>query len=76
MAEDENDDLPAPGKVWEGPKVSLGALMAQHVAATKQEKPNVEPVRSGELADRWNAMKAMLGPGAERAFAAWGTGGH
>ncbi len=29
---EEEDDLPAPGKVWEGPKVSLAALMKQHAA--------------------------------------------
>ena len=60
-AADSNDDaLPMPGRVWEGPKESLGALMARHVASTKTEMPNVVPVLAGDLSEKWKAMIALL----------------
>jgi DNA polymerase-3 subunit gamma/tau len=58
--EEEDDSLPAPGKVWEGPKVSLGAMMARHVASIKADAPNLVPVRSGDLSEKWKAMISLL----------------
>jgi DNA polymerase III gamma/tau subunit len=62
-AQDDDDDLPAPGKVWEGP--SLGAMMAAQSAtsAVPQKKPelsNVEPIDPSDLPGQWRAMLALL----------------
>jgi DNA polymerase-3 subunit gamma/tau len=57
---DDGDDLPAVGKVWDGPRESLGALMKKQAAAIKAELPNIEPVQSGDLPERWKAVIAML----------------
>ncbi len=67
---DEDDDLPAPGKVWDGPRESLGALMKKQAAAYKPEVSNVEPVRAGDLSEHWSAMIGLLaeqGPAARPA---------
>jgi DNA polymerase-3 subunit gamma/tau len=61
--DDDDDDLPAPGKVWDGPQESLTALMAKHTAATAAVAPepsNIEPVRSVDLREKWKAMLALL----------------
>jgi DNA polymerase-3 subunit gamma/tau len=57
---EEDDALPMPGRVWEGPRESLGAMMAKHVASTKAEAPNIVPVRSGDLSEKWTAMISLL----------------
>jgi DNA polymerase-3 subunit gamma/tau len=64
IAEDDDDSLPAPGKVWDGPRESLGAMMAKHVASTNPEPSNIAPVRNGDvrgdLSDKWKAMIDLL----------------
>jgi DNA polymerase-3 subunit gamma/tau len=64
-ADAEDDDaLPMPGRVWDGPKESLAALMAKHVASTgaaaEPETPNIVAVRPGDLSEKWKAMIALL----------------
>jgi DNA polymerase-3 subunit gamma/tau len=59
--EDDDDALPMPGRVWEGPKESLSTLMAK--AATPSpaaEPPNVEAVGSADQATVWRAMLAIV----------------
>jgi DNA polymerase III subunit gamma/tau len=57
--QDDDDDLPAPGKVWEGP--SLGALMAAQSAPQQKPEPaNIEPINPGDLPGQWQAMLALL----------------
>jgi DNA polymerase III subunit gamma/tau len=60
VTEDEDDSLPAPGRVWDGPTESLGAMMAKHVSSIKPEPSNVSPVQSGDLSVKWKAMIALL----------------
>jgi DNA polymerase-3 subunit gamma/tau len=67
---EDDDDLPAPGKIWEGPRESLAVLMAKQSAlAAPQQKPepsNVENINPGDLPGQWRAMLALLsqhGPG-------------
>jgi DNA polymerase-3 subunit gamma/tau len=60
VAEQEDDALPAVGKVWdEGPKRSLATIMAQ----TNVPPPavSVEPVDANDTAAVWRAMLAVLG---------------
>ena len=60
----DDDDLPAPGKVWEGPRESLGAMMAKLVAGVKAEVSNIAPVRNADLpenlAEKWKEMISLL----------------
>jgi DNA polymerase-3 subunit gamma/tau len=60
--EDDDDSLPMPGRVWEGPRESLAAMMAKHVANTKAEIANVVPVGNAELSGKWKEMLGLLGP--------------
>ena len=60
VAEQEDDALPAVGKVWdEGPKRSLASIMAQ----TTSPPPvvSMEPVDANDTAAVWRAMLAVLG---------------
>jgi DNA polymerase-3 subunit gamma/tau len=57
---DDGDDLPAVGKVWDGPRESLGALMAKQAAAIKAEIARPAPAVGGDMADTWNAMISLL----------------
>jgi hypothetical protein len=62
-SEDRDDDLPAPGKVWDGPRESLAELMKKHVTSAAPavvEIPNIEPVTAGDLGEKWKAMIALL----------------
>jgi DNA polymerase-3 subunit gamma/tau len=69
------DDLPAVGRVWDGPRESLATLMAKHAPAVRIEKPgvekpgiekpviekpNIEPVHTGDFSEKWTAVKALL----------------
>ena len=60
--DDDDDDLPAPGKVWDGPKESLATLMARQstTAAPSAEPSNVEPVRAADLSSQWKAMLQLV----------------
>jgi len=64
--DDGDDDLPAVGRVWEGPRESLATLMARQKAAgnsapaQKPETSNVEPVNVGNLPAAWKAMLGLL----------------
>ena len=71
MQSEDNDDLPAVGKVWEGAGESLSSLMAKHAASVKADVAvavlsdvtvlsNVEAVRPGDLSDQWKAMISLL----------------
>jgi DNA polymerase-3 subunit gamma/tau len=58
-----DDDLPSVGKVWEGPRESLSALMRKQAASIKAQAP--APVAeaappAGDLADQWNAVIHLL----------------
>ncbi|MDB5173627.1 MAG: hypothetical protein JWN51_2400, partial [Phycisphaerales bacterium] len=71
--DDDDDSLPAPGKVWEGPSESLSTLLAKHKAATpapvaQPETPassvsadsNVEPADPADLPAVWQGMLKLL----------------
>ena len=58
VADDDGDDLPAVGKVWEDSKESLATLMAKHTAAAPSS--NLEPVDAEHYRAKWTAMIAML----------------
>jgi DNA polymerase-3 subunit gamma/tau len=64
--EDNDDALPAPGRVWEGPKESLSAMMAKHVASINSEIANVGPVPvanpNGDLGQKWKQLLSLVGP--------------
>ena len=61
LDDDEDDDLPAPGKVWDGPKESLATLMArQRVAAAPAEPSNVEPVTAADLDGQWQQLLRIV----------------
>jgi DNA polymerase III subunit gamma/tau len=69
VAEDDDDALPAVGRVWEdGPKLSLGSIMAQAKRQERQVAPperpaadaNVEAVDPSGLPGTWQALLAML----------------
>ena len=77
-AADDDDALPAVGRVWEGPAPSLGAILKQHAAKASPPpaKPmpapqgaadsNVEPVSPSDLPGVWKALLTLLsqhGPG-------------
>jgi DNA polymerase III gamma/tau subunit len=51
-AEDDDDDLPRPGKVWEAGGPSLVEMLKQHEQA-HPEPANVEPVAPSELDAVW-----------------------
>ena len=76
--EDDGDDLPAVGRVWEGPAPSLGAILKKHAATGSGPTPqpaasppadngaNVEPVSPTDLPGVWKALLQLLsqhGPG-------------
>jgi len=76
MAEDDDDDLPAVGRVWEGAAPSLGAILKQHASKSAAPPPtpppppasgaNVEPVSASDLPAVWKALLQLLsqhGPG-------------
>jgi DNA polymerase-3 subunit gamma/tau len=52
---DDDDSLPAPGKVWDGPKQSLASLMAKSA-----ESPNIAAIEPGDLPAQWQAMLDLL----------------
>jgi DNA polymerase-3 subunit gamma/tau len=52
---DDDDSLPAPGKVWDGPKLSLASLMAKSA-----ESPNIAAIEPGDLPAQWQAMLDLL----------------
>ena len=75
-ADDDDDALPAVGRVWEGPAPSLGAILKQHAAKSAAPEPppapapaadsNVEPVSPSDLPGVWKALLTLLsqhGPG-------------
>ena len=70
-AEEDDDDLPAVGKVWAGPAPSLGAILKNHAAATAKPQAaapssNIQPVSPDDLPGVWKALLALLsehGPG-------------
>ncbi|HVW36240.1 MAG TPA: hypothetical protein VHB99_03005 [Pirellulales bacterium] len=58
---DEDDSLPAVGKVFEGPKRSMFAAFKAAAAKPQAvEAPNIEPVAPEEFADRWAAVLGEL----------------
>jgi DNA polymerase-3 subunit gamma/tau len=57
-AADDDDDLPRPGKIWEGPKVSLGALLQQQ--STAAPVPAVDAVHSSDRSGTWKAVLDLL----------------
>ncbi|HEX4796414.1 MAG TPA: DNA polymerase III subunit gamma/tau [Humisphaera sp.] len=69
VAEDEDDDLPAPGKVWSsGPAVSLSTLMARKsppapvikaIPAPAPQTANIEVVDASDLPGVWRAFLAL-----------------
>ncbi|MDB5358337.1 MAG: dnaX 2 [Phycisphaerales bacterium] len=66
LPSDDDDSLPAPGKVWEGPSESLSTLLAKHkAAAPAPEAPapansNIEPADPADLPAVWQAMLKLL----------------
>ncbi|HEY2585995.1 MAG TPA: DNA polymerase III subunit gamma/tau [Tepidisphaeraceae bacterium] len=62
--DDEDDDLPRPGKVWTGPSLAELARAAVKPAAPPREDPsslaNVEPVDRSNLPAVWQAMLNLL----------------
>ncbi len=66
--DDTDDDLPAPGKVWEAPAISLGQLMKQHAASspppppppTTASEPSIQPVEEHDIARIWPALLGAL----------------
>jgi DNA polymerase-3 subunit gamma/tau len=67
--EDEDDDLPRPGKVWDSSGPSLKELLAQQAAQSAPppaaQPPadsfsNVEPVNSNDLGALWTTLLAMM----------------
>jgi DNA polymerase-3 subunit gamma/tau len=68
--DDDDDDLPAPGKVWDNSGESLAALLAKQTAATPptpapptQPDPatsNTEPANLHDLTAKWSAVLALL----------------
>jgi DNA polymerase-3 subunit gamma/tau len=60
--DDDDDDLPAPGKVWEGPKESLATMMARSSigSAPAAEPSNVEPVAGRDLEAMMETVRAAL----------------
>ncbi|HWE97722.1 MAG TPA: DNA polymerase III subunit gamma/tau [Tepidisphaeraceae bacterium] len=68
---EDDDSLPAPGKVWVGPSESLSSLLAKHNAAappaavpavvpSSSADSNVEPVDAADLPAVWRAMLDLL----------------
>ena len=71
MEEDDDDDLPRPGKVWTGPSLS-SLLKSSSTPAAKSTPPspdaasNVEPVSPDDLTGVWRTLLQLLakhGPG-------------
>jgi DNA polymerase-3 subunit gamma/tau len=65
LDDEDDDDLPAPGKVWDGgPKESLATLMARQKAAELASPPpepsNVEPVGSADLDGQWQQLLRIV----------------
>jgi DNA polymerase-3 subunit gamma/tau len=67
--DDEDDELPAVGRVWDGPRESLGALMAKQAAALKAMVPTAVPAERPasaapasdiDLPGKWQALLALL----------------
>jgi DNA polymerase-3 subunit gamma/tau len=68
-SDDEDDDLPRPGKVWDNSGPSLAELLKQRSGAapspTAPVASNVEPIRAGdldELRDKLLSALAQKGP--------------
>jgi DNA polymerase-3 subunit gamma/tau len=61
--EDEEDSLPAPGKVWDNSGPSLKELLAAQEQATPpspEEPPNIEPVNTQDLPQVWQQLLNLL----------------
>jgi DNA polymerase-3 subunit gamma/tau len=69
--EDEDDDLPRPGKVWDSSGPSLKELLAQEAAksapvqaeiaaAPADSFANVEPVNTNDLGALWTTLLTMM----------------
>lgn len=54
------DDLPAVGKVWEGPRLSLGEAFKRSSAPPAPPPNHVEPVGAGDGTDLWDRLVAEL----------------
>ena len=72
VAEEEDDDLPRPGKVWSGPSLAE-SLKSQQAAAAPSHVPapaappaqnagssNVEPVDTTDLPAVWQALLSLM----------------
>ena len=62
-----DDDLPRPGKVWDGPSQSLGTLLKQHAQSARPDKggpssaaSNVEPVAFANMPGLWQNLLNLL----------------
>jgi hypothetical protein len=75
IEEDDDDGLPAVGRVWDGPAPSLGAILKQHAAKASSpaaspptpppppqssQPSNVEPVSASDLPAVWKALLHLL----------------
>ncbi len=60
IEEDDDDSLPAPGRVWEGPKKSLAAMMAESALPSSPAPPEMEAIGSDDLPGQWQAMLDLL----------------
>jgi DNA polymerase-3 subunit gamma/tau len=64
--DDDDDDLPRPGKVWEGPSPSLATLLSSHQSKSQPAPPapepiaNIEPVDPSNLPAVWQALLRLL----------------
>jgi DNA polymerase-3 subunit gamma/tau len=58
--EDDDDALPAVGKVWEDSGPSLSEMLKQRNAAEPPVEPNVEPVTGNDLPAVWQRLLDVL----------------
>jgi DNA polymerase-3 subunit gamma/tau len=64
--DEDDDDLPRPGKVWEGPSPSPATLLSSHRSKLQPTTParepvaNVEPVDPSNLPQVWQALLRLL----------------
>jgi DNA polymerase III subunit gamma/tau len=56
---ESDDDLPRPGKVWDGSGPSLSELMKQHESV--EPASNIEPVAAADLPTTWQRLLQALG---------------
>jgi DNA polymerase III subunit gamma/tau len=60
IEEDDDDSLPVPGRVWEGPKKSLATMMAESAPPPLLPSPKIEAIGSDDLPGQWQAMLDLL----------------